>query len=45
MADKGNGLKEKFGSDSVHPNISGYLIMEPLIKEAISKVFFQNKPQ
>jgi len=41
MADKSNGLKEKLGSDGVHPNISGYLIMEPLIEEAISKVLIQ----
>ena len=41
IADKSNGLKEKLGSDGVHPNISGYLIMEPLIEEAISKVLIQ----
>lgn len=41
MADKSNGLKEKLGSDGVHPNIFGYLIMEPLIEEAISKVLIQ----
>lgn len=42
MANKSNGLKEELGSDGIHPNISGYLIMEPLIKEAISKALIQN---
>lgn len=42
MATTSNGLKEELGSDGIHPNISGYLIMEPLIEEAISKALIQN---
>lgn len=41
MADKSSGLKEELGNDGIHPNISGYLIMEPLIEEAISKALIQ----
>ena len=36
-ADESNGLKKELGSDGVHPNIIGYLIMEPLIENAIIK--------
>lgn len=42
MATKSNGLKEELGSDGIHPNVSGYLVMEPLIEEAISKAFIQD---
>lgn len=41
MADESNGLKKWLGSDGVHPNITGYLIMEPLIEEAISKTLIR----
>jgi lysophospholipase L1-like esterase len=41
MADKSNGLKNELGSDGVHPNIAGYLIMEPLIEKAIAKALIQ----
>jgi len=37
MKDDKNGLKKEFGEDGVHPNKSGYLVMEPLIEKAISK--------
>ena len=41
MADESNGLKKELGSDGVHPNITGYLIMEPLVEKAIAKIFLQ----
>ncbi|UMB61549.1 SGNH/GDSL hydrolase family protein [Lutibacter sp. A80] len=37
MANEINGLKESLGDDGVHPNLNGYLIMEPLVKKAIVK--------
>lgn len=41
MADESNGLKKELGSDGVHPNITGYLIMEPLVEKAIAKTLLQ----
>ena len=41
MANKLNGLKDELGDDGVHPNLDGYLIMEPLVKEAIAKTLNQ----
>jgi lysophospholipase L1-like esterase len=35
MKDERNGLRLELGEDGVHPNAAGYLIMEPLIEEAI----------
>ncbi|WP_299528272.1 SGNH/GDSL hydrolase family protein [uncultured Lutibacter sp.] len=37
MSNNYNGLKDGLGDDGIHPNTAGYLIMEPLIEEAISK--------
>jgi len=37
MKDERNGLRLELGEDGVHPNVSGYLIMEPLVEEAIRK--------
>ena len=37
MVNKENGLKKELGRDTVHPNERGYLLMEPLVKEAITK--------
>ena len=37
MANESNGLKKNLGDDGVHPNLDGYLIMEPLIENAIAK--------
>jgi len=37
MKDERNGLRFELGEDGVHPNVSGYLIMEPLVEEAIKK--------
>lgn len=36
MKDERNGLRIEFGEDGVHPNIAGYLIMEPLLEQAIT---------
>lgn len=41
MADASNGLKKELGDDGVHPNTAGYLIMEPLIENAIAKILIQ----
>ena len=41
MANEINGLKKELGKDGVHPNINGYLIMEPLIENAIAKSLLQ----
>lgn len=38
MADQSNGLKKELGSDSVHPNKAGYLIMEPILEEKIALI-------
>jgi lysophospholipase L1-like esterase len=35
MVDEHNGLKHTYSEDGVHPNKSGYSIMEPLIENAI----------
>ncbi|SIS48249.1 alpha-L-fucosidase [Zobellia uliginosa] len=37
MVDGEKGLKSEYGRDSVHPNLEGYKVMEPLVKEAIKK--------
>ncbi|WP_456376866.1 SGNH/GDSL hydrolase family protein [Lutibacter sp.] len=41
MANELNGLKKELGIDGVHPNLTGYLIMEPLIENAIAKTLIQ----
>ncbi len=41
MADESNGLKKELGRDGIHPNKAGYLIMEPLIENAIAKTLIQ----
>jgi lysophospholipase L1-like esterase len=38
MVDSSNGLKKELGTDTVHPNKNGYLIMEPLLEAALKKV-------
>ena len=38
MVDNEKGLDKKYSEDGVHPVISGYKIMEPLIEKAIAKV-------
>lgn len=37
MVDDQKGLDKKFSEDGVHPNLTGYRIMEPLVEEAIKK--------
>jgi lysophospholipase L1-like esterase len=37
MADERNGLKANYGDDGVHPNLTGYQVMAPLVKAAIAK--------
>jgi lysophospholipase L1-like esterase len=37
MKDERNGLRLELGEDGVHPNVAGYLIMEPLVEQAIAK--------
>ncbi|WP_242404072.1 SGNH/GDSL hydrolase family protein [Formosa agariphila] len=37
MVNADKGLKKELGRDTVHPNVEGYLIMEPMVKAAISK--------
>lgn len=37
MADDRDGLKKSLGDDGVHPNKTGYGIMEPLAKKAIAR--------
>ena len=36
MKDERNGLRLELGEDGVHPNVTGYLIMEPLVEKAIA---------
>lgn len=36
MKDNRNGLRLELGEDGVHPNVKGYLIMEPLVEQAIA---------
>ena len=36
MKDARNGLRFELGEDGVHPNVPGYLIMEPLVEQAIA---------
>tara|TARA_R110001592_G_C13180033_1_gene750774 strand:+ start:3200 stop:4147 length:948 start_codon:yes stop_codon:yes gene_type:complete len=37
MVNENKGLIEKIGRDTVHPNVAGYDIMEPLVQKAIKK--------
>jgi lysophospholipase L1-like esterase len=43
MADDRKGLKASLGDDGVHPNLSGYKIMEPLAELAIAEALKKNK--
>lgn len=42
MVNSEKGLKEELGRDTVHPNMVGYEIMEPLVQEAIAKAMKSN---
>ena len=35
MVDKKKGLDKKYSEDGVHPNLAGYKVMEPIVREAI----------
>lgn len=37
MVDDQKGLKKEYTYDGVHPNKTGYLVMQPLVEEAIKK--------
>ncbi|WP_244307408.1 SGNH/GDSL hydrolase family protein [Flavobacterium fluviatile] len=37
LVNEDKGLKKEYGRDTVHPNLEGYKVMEPLAKAAINK--------
>ena len=37
MADERNGLTKEYSEDGVHPNLTGYKVMEPLIEKSIAE--------
>jgi lysophospholipase L1-like esterase len=41
MANERKGLKAAYADDGVHPNKSGYEVMEPIVERAISKVMLK----
>lgn len=43
MVNDSLGLKKELGDDGVHPNEKGYMIMEPIIEKAISKILKTSK--
>jgi len=43
MVNEVNGLKKELGDDGVHPNITGYIIMEPLLENGIVKALAQDE--
>jgi len=43
LSDDRNGLKQEYSEDGVHPNASGYSIMEPLIKREIENTILKRK--
>lgn len=36
LKDDQNGLKKAYGEDGVHPNLTGYRVMEPLLNQAVA---------
>lgn len=38
MVDENNGLRKEYSEDGVHPNLSGYNVMEPIIENVIQRV-------
>jgi lysophospholipase L1-like esterase len=36
LKDEQNGLKKAYGEDGVHPNLTGYKVMEPLLNQAVT---------
>ncbi|MEL7426480.1 MAG: SGNH/GDSL hydrolase family protein [Bacteroidota bacterium] len=43
MVDENNGLQKALTYDGVHPNITGYRVMEPLVLDAIQKMLAPEK--
>ncbi|GIZ08766.1 SGNH/GDSL hydrolase family protein [Flavobacterium sp. UMI-01] len=43
LVNEEKGLKKEYGRDTVHPNLEGYKVMEPLAKAAINKALGKNK--
>ncbi|MEO1010140.1 MAG: SGNH/GDSL hydrolase family protein [Bacteroidota bacterium] len=43
MVDDRNGLPKEYAEDGVHPTKEGYVIMEPLVENAIQTALKQNK--
>jgi len=41
MVDERNGLKDEYTYDGIHPNKTGYKVMEPLAEEAIEKALIE----
>jgi len=41
MVDDQKGLKKVYSEDGVHPNMAGYMVMEPLVEAAIAKALAQ----
>ncbi|MCI1186982.1 GDSL-type esterase/lipase family protein [Hymenobacter sp. DH14] len=37
LKDDQNGLKKAYGEDGVHPNLTGYKVMEPLLNQAVAE--------
>ncbi|MEI6865455.1 GDSL-type esterase/lipase family protein [Flavicella sp.] len=37
LVNENKGLKKKLGRDTVHPNVEGYEVMEPLVENAIKR--------
>lgn len=37
MVDEQKGLKAEYSGDGVHPNETGYIVMEPIVEKAITK--------
>lgn len=38
MVNDKNGLKDELGTDGVHPNKAGYLVMEPILEKSLSEI-------
>lgn len=43
MVDERNGLKAEYSGDGVHPNETGYSVMEPLVEKAIATALQRRK--
>jgi lysophospholipase L1-like esterase len=43
MVDEKKGLDRKFSEDGVHPNLTGYRIMEPLLLDAVERAMHDDR--